>query len=238
MSRPLAAGLFLLLCGPISGQQRFEVASIHSSKFKCMGRWDFEAAHGAVNAQNAPMLRIISRAYGLTDDRVSGPSWLDSQCYDVKAKAPGGASERDLMPMLVELLKDRFHLVARRVPDQRPFLRLVIDRNGSKLIDYDQAPPLNPTAQDGRLVFMARHMPDLCERLGKVTGRPVVDKTGLTRDYMIMLSYLPLTVPEGADGTSDIFTAVRDQLGLRLEQERGMVEIVKVDSIQKAPSRN
>ena len=129
-------------------------------------------------------------------------------------------------------------MVARHEEDQRPFLRLVVDAGGTKLRNYGEAAPATPMNTDGRVVFMARHMPDLCERLGKVTGRPVVDKTGLTGDYMIVLSYLPLGLNGSEDGGSDIVTAVREQLGLRLEQQRGLVDIVKVLGIDKLPTRN
>src|SRR5690242_6893544 len=98
-----------------SAPPRFEVASVrlhHTAE--CEGRWDFTASHGAVNAQNAPLLRIVSRAFELTDDRVSGPSWMESACYDIRAKAPAGTPDGDLMPMLQSLLRERLHLVAQR----------------------------------------------------------------------------------------------------------------------------
>ena len=87
---------------------------------------------------------------------------------------------------------------------------------------------------------MARHLPDLCERIGKVTGRPVIDKTGLHGDYAIILTYRLITSSDNypSDPASDIFSAVRDQLGLRLESQRGTVSVLKVDSIDKEPTSN
>jgi uncharacterized protein (TIGR03435 family) len=83
-------------------------------------------------------------------------------------------------------------------------------------------------------------LPDLCERLGKVTGRPVIDKTGLDGDYMIVLTYPPLNSTDGdpSEPASDIFAAVRDQLGLRLEAQWGAVEILKIASVDKIPTEN
>ena len=87
----------------------FDVASVRVNRTAgCPGRWD------------------------LTGDRVSGPAWLDSECYDIKAKAPAGAPERDLMPMLQALLIERFHLVARLESDERPVFALVADQGWSK----------------------------------------------------------------------------------------------------------
>jgi uncharacterized protein (TIGR03435 family) len=116
---------------------RFDVASVKPNRTAgCRGRWDFSTSHGTLSADNAPLLRIISRAYNLTDDRVSGPAWLESECYDIKAKAPASVLDRDLMRMLQTLLKERFHLVAQREADERPILALVIDKGGSKMHAY------------------------------------------------------------------------------------------------------
>ena len=141
------------------------------------------------------------------------------------------------------LLRERFHLVARRESEERPVYALVIDKGGSKLRPYGEkvpASPVAPVASDGKILFMVRHLPDLCERLGKVTGRPVIDKTGLNGDYMIALTYLPSVsmASDSSDGAFDIFSAVREQLGVRLEAQKGIVEVLKIDSIEKIPTGN
>lgn len=221
---------------------RFDVASVKPNRTAgCRGRWEFSTAHGTLTAHNAPLLRIISRAYHLTDDRVSGPAWIESECYDINAKAAGHVPERDLMRMLQSLLEERFHLVAHRVSDERPILALVIDKGGSKLRPYgDNRSAPSPTP-GGSVLFMVRHLPDLCERLGKVTGRPVVDKTGLGGgDYSIVLTYDPFgsTAVDPSQPESNIFAAVREQLGLRLEAQRAVVDTLKIAGIEKVPSGN
>jgi uncharacterized protein (TIGR03435 family) len=231
----------LLLAATLHAQPRFEVASVrHNRALACLGPWNFAAAHGAVNALRAPLRRIVSRAYNLTDDRVSGPAWLDSECYDIRAKAPANAADADLMPMLQTLLAERFHLLAQLDSAECPVFALVIDKGGSKLRAYDEKVAVPPSANGAQILFMARHLPDLCERLGKVTGRPVIDRTGLQGDYQIELAYLPFvpTVSDPADLAADIFSAVRNQLGLRLDSERAPVEILKIQSIDKVPTRN
>ena len=226
---------------------RFDVASVRANREKrCMGAWDFSASHGTVTAVNAPLLRIVSRAWNLTDDRVSGPAWMDSECYDIKAKAAADTTRPELMAMLRELLKERFHVAAYTESEERPVFVLSIDKSGLKMQPYSDkasAPPSN-----GGILFMARHLPDLCERIGKVTGRPVIDKTGLDGDYMIALTYLTFTYPAFSDpafsymdppnSTSDIFSAVREQLGLQLRPQRGVVDVLKIDSTDKIPTGN
>jgi len=241
LARQILFALSTALLHAQAPEARFEVASVKPNlTAACRGRWDLSASHGKLTAENAPLLRIISRAYNLTDDRVSGPPWLDSQCYDITAKASGDLPEHALMPMLQALLKERFHLVARRDSDERPILALLVDKGGAKLPRYGAHVPTRSSLSDGRVLFMARHLPDLCERLGKVAGRPVINKTGLNGDYLIVLTYLPSISTDGdpADSASDIVAAVRDQLGLKLESQRGMVEVLKIESVDKVPTGN
>jgi uncharacterized protein (TIGR03435 family) len=95
--------------------QTFEVASVRQNKiYSCQGRWDFRYSHGTVTAENAPLWRIISRAFHMTDDRVTGPAWLDSECYDIRAKASGAVADQDLLGMLQRLLAERFHVEPQR----------------------------------------------------------------------------------------------------------------------------
>jgi len=229
------SSILVLLALNALSQSHFEAASVRPSRAACQGRWSFSTSHGALTAENAPLLRIISRAYNLTDDRISGPAWLDSECYDIRAKASNNVPDRDLMQMLQSLLKERFHLIARREEEERPIFALLIDKGGLKMKLYGDETAQSP-AREGRILFMARHMPDLCERLGKVTGRPVIDKTGLNGDYLIELTYPPLGATD-AD-LSTIFSAVRDQLGLKLESQRGVVDTLKIVSIDKVPTGN
>jgi uncharacterized protein (TIGR03435 family) len=224
-----------------SPELRFDVASVKPNRTAaCRGRWDFSTSHGTLTAENAPLLRIISRAYNLTDDRVSGPAWIDSQCYDIRAKASNNVPAGDLMRMLQALLAERFHLVARRESDERAILALIVDKGGSKMHPYGDKISVPSSSNDGKILFMARHLPDLCERLGKIAGRPVIDKTGLDGDYLIVLTYPPLGSAGGdaSEPASDIFSAVRDQLGLRLEAQRGVVDILKIASVDKIPTEN
>ena len=229
------SSILVLLALNALSQSHFEAASVRPSRAACQGRWNFSTSHGALTAENAPLLRIISRAYNLTDDRISGPAWLDSECYDIRAKASNNVPDRDLMQMLQSLLEERFHLLARREQEERPIFALLIDKGGLKMKLYGDKTAQSPTLE-GRILFMARHMPDLCERLGKVTGRPVIDKTGLNGDYLIELTYPPLGATD-AD-LSTIFSAVRDQLGLKLESQRGVVDTLKIVSIDKVPTGN
>jgi uncharacterized protein (TIGR03435 family) len=219
----------------------FDAASVRANHtLACDGRWYFTVEHGSLNAENAPLLRIISRAYGLTDDRVLAPTWTESECYDIRAKASGDVADRDVMAMLQTLLKERFHLAGHYESADRPVYNLVADKGGPKLKPSGGKPNISSSIPKGQVLFMVRHMPDLIERLGKVTGRPVVDKTGLTGDYTIVLTYAPVSAVDGdsPESAAGIFSAVRDQLGLRLESGRAAVDVLKIDNIDKVPAEN
>lgn len=219
-----------------SSRLRFDAASVRPSRAACQGRWDFSLSHGALTAQNAPLLRIISRAYSLTDDRVSGPAWLDSECYDIRAKAGADLPDSDVKQMLQSLLSERFHLVVQREQEERAVFALLVDKGGPKLKSYGERN--SPSASSaGRTLFMARHLPDLCERLGKVIGQPVIDKTGLNGDYLIRLTYPGLDADD-PQATTTIFSAVRDQLGLKLEAQRAAVDTLKIVSVDRTPTPN
>jgi uncharacterized protein (TIGR03435 family) len=147
--------------------------------------------------------------------------------------------------MAQALLKERLHLAAHLEPEERPIFALVIDKGGAKLRPYGNKvsgpPPVVPSSvDDGGILFMVRHLPDLCERLGTVTGRPVVNKTGLNGDYMIALTYrlIDSKNSDPSDAATDIFSAVRDQLGFRLESQRGSVDVLKIEGVDKIPTAN
>src|ERR1700733_6724596 len=112
-AQPEAAGL------------RFEVASVRPNGTPgCKGRWDFSQSPGSLNAENASPKRLISRVYGLTEDRLSGPDWIASECYDIRAKAEGDQPESQMMLMLQALLRERFHLTVHRESTDKPIFAL------------------------------------------------------------------------------------------------------------------
>ncbi len=227
--------LIILLAFDASSQQHFDAASVRPSRAACQGRWDFSIAHCGVTAVNAPLLRIISRAFNLTDDRVSGPAWLDTECYEIRAKSGADTPDSDVRQMLQSLLTERFHLIVQREQEERPVFVLLVDKGGPKIKPYGDRTSAS-TSADGRTLFMARHIPDLCERIGKVVGQPVIDKTGLDGDYLIRLTYPRFD--SGDAEVPNIFAAVRDQLGLRLESQRAMVDTLKIVSIDRTPTAN
>jgi len=190
------------------------------------------------------LLDFIVEAYGLKYYQVSGgPRWLNSDHFDISARAPGDTplTNDQLKQMLQALLADRFRLGVHRETKEMPVYALVIGKNGAKL----QAPDMNSrqgyAGGDGKVMhFVQSHGTTqwLADQLSMSADRPVRDKTGLAGMYSFKLDFSPPGNTAAAE--SDIpsmFTAVQDQLGLRLEPQQAPVEVLVIDSAEK-PSGN
>lgn len=194
----------------------------------------------------ASVKNLLMTAYGLPFQQVLGPPWIDSERYDIAAKAPAGATKEQVNVMLQNLLADRFKLSVHRETKQLPLYELVVGKNGSKMRDSD------PNASGGRRTrYVGRNyvvtnpkasMAEAIQVINAFLDRPVVDKTGLTGTYNLKLTYTPDTPgnrrSEPDPNDISIFTAVQEQLGLRLKAKTGPVDVVVVDKGEKTPTEN
>jgi len=173
---------------------------------------------------------------------VGGPDWADTDRFDIVAKAADVPSRNDMHLMLRGLLIDRFKLRTHVESREMPVYALVLDRNGVvpaqlKRSEADCAP--GPAAGPSPCAFSAdwrsvhaRGMPvsALTEPFGGVTSRPIVDRTGLTGRFDYDLAWTPQALDPGA---ASFFTAVREQLGLRLEATKAPVDVLVIDAAEK-----
>ncbi len=195
------------------------------------------------------VIQIIREAYGVLPDELSvRPSaasggWIDSQRFDISAKSEGHgplAKEQSNL-MLRQLLADRFGLVFHRETKELIVYSLVVGKNGPKLKEGGtgsspgQGPYLSGPAP-GKLVGTRASIASLTRALSRSLGRPVNDETGLHGQYDFTLSWTPDDAAADASGPS-LFTAVQDQLGLRLESKKAPVETIVIDHIA-TPSPN
>ncbi len=200
-------------------------------------------------AQNFPIRLMIARMHWVPSRQVTGgPEWMDSELWDIQAKAdrPGYTREQ-MLEMLGNLLEDEFKLKLRKDPKEGPVYALTVDKSGLKMKvnespeDFEipiQGGPGGVTV--GKRVAMER----LCFQLGSFLqndGRPVIDKTGLAGYYDFTLSFLP-ELPPGFDKANlppemlnrpSIFDAVKSQLGLKLEAQKGPVDYYVVERAEK-----
>jgi bla regulator protein blaR1 len=151
------------------------------------------------------------------------------------------------------LLADRFHLVVHKETKEQPIYALVLAKNGPKLKEVKEVPGARQgmSMNRGRSEGFAAPMEMVAQVLSNTMGRPVVDKTGLTGKYDFVLEWTPdpgvdaraqgfgdgINTPAPAPGGPTIFTALQEQLGLRLDSQKGPVENTVIDRVEK-PSEN
>jgi uncharacterized protein (TIGR03435 family) len=245
----------------------FEVASVRPAASNTVGSTIQGLPGGRLNIRNMSLKEIIVVAWRIQPFQVAGaPAWLDSAHYDISAKSGDGANQSDLTLMLRALLVDRFHLKFHRETKELPIYSLVIAKKHGELgpgltesTDRDcTTDPSSRSVVEARKLFglqcgeMAAYggqiravsipLDRLTPRLSRLMDREVVNKTGLTANFNIHLEWTPerpqgdaLSPPE-VEGPS-IFTAIQDQLGLKLESQKGPVDILVVDHVEK-PSAN
>jgi len=290
-------GVAVVLCASIAlGQQpnpklTFEVASIKPAAPQAMvlfqGSMDGgpgTPAPGRIRFTDVPLRVLIMRAYDVQSFQVSGPSWMDSQRFDVIAKVPDRATKEDAQIMLQNLLEDRLKLKLHKGSKEASIYELVVAKGGIKIKEAAQTAAASaegagepPRGRDGflrtphgqpgiqamvngrmRMQGDAVTMARLTDILGMALGRPVVDKTGLTGAYDVTLDFSPEGMGPGPKGPAPgegggnpaeaprdsndsgptIFTALQEQLGLKLESRKGPVDLLVVESVEKVPTKN
>jgi uncharacterized protein (TIGR03435 family) len=246
---PFALGLL------VYGQKKparltFEVASVKPSKPGGRGG-AMKVLPGGQEfvAQNFPIRQMIARMHWVPVRQVTGgPDWMDSETWDIQAKADrAGYTREQMLEMLGNLLEDEFKLRLRKDAKEGPVYALTVDKSGLKMKvnespeDFEipiQGGPGGVTV--GKRVGMER----LCFQLGSFlqnNERPVIDKTGLMGYYDFTLSFLP-ELPPGFDkdklpaemlNRPSLFEAVKSQLGLKLEAQKGPVDYYVIEHAEK-----
>jgi len=208
---------------------------------------------------NVPIGTMLRAAYAKqTTELVGAPSWVESEPYDVNAKADGNPTSEQMNAMLQTLLADRCKLTVHTEVRERPVYALVVARSDGRLgpnlaaskVDceavsaarregatYQGPVPANgaqpcawssngETIRVGGLPFSI-----LADAFGRVDGRVIVDKTGLTGNYEMTLRYAQQ--PNAPNDAPSIFTALQEQLGLRLVTDRAAIPVLVVDHIER-----
>jgi uncharacterized protein (TIGR03435 family) len=230
-------------------QPAFEVASIRPAPPGGGEPSIVASPGGRLVATNITLERLVRWAYSASSLRISGqPDWFSGDRFNVVANAPDGTANDQLAPMLQRLLADRFKLSLHRETKESLVYALVVGKGGFRLreIEYRGTGPTR-LMRKGTVVELSYPAgADLAQFAGFLsgqTGRPVLDRTGLTGVFDIKLEFAPEPPVPLADAGADrpandtagpsIFTAVQEQLGLRLESARGPVEILVIDHAER-----
>ena len=241
---------------------QFEVATVRPNKSGESGASLGSRPGGRLNGTNQTARNLIRNAFNVQPYQlIGGPDWMDSDRFDIVAKAADAdLDEKGMMPYqqfmlrLQALLEDRFKMMTRWENRELPVYALVLVADGKlgpKLKvhagECDRArggaPPgpglaavdcgtrANVTPTSGKVTGNGIRMETFARNLAGATGRYVVDKTGLSGSYDFELDFTPDQSPD-TTGPS-LFTAMQEQLGLKLDSQRAPVEVLVIDSLER-----
>lgn len=216
---------------------RFEAAAIHPHDPKLRLSTMQFANSGDISIYGMTIRNLICLAWSLPEERVvAGPKWLGSDLYDVQAKAPRGSSsgESERWARIQTLLTERFHLRAHRETKNESVYFLRVAKGGLRM------EPDSSRSGKGSILPWSL----IVSELSRIVGRPVIDQTGLKGAWHFGLRYMTADGTAAARGIGlgsepgpSIFTAVQEQLGLRLDAGKGPVDELVIDSVER-PSGN
>jgi uncharacterized protein (TIGR03435 family) len=201
---------------------------------------EVEPAKSSLTAKNSPVRWILEAAWDLSQRQITGPDWIDKDRYDLEARAPEGVPDTEIKPMLQALLKERFKLEAHVEMREMPVYNLVVAKEGPKIKPFDpEHPGQRPARVPGASMLVGGfEVPQIAMALAGTAGRPVIDKTGLQGRYFLAIQYSQLGTNTETDGAPDIFGAVQQQLGLKLEPAKAQVQVLFVDHLDRTPTEN
>jgi len=231
---------------PIRAQMQFDVATVKQSPPPTGDSYNINLGtvrNGKVTLTNTTLSDCIRFAYGLVyEDQISGPDWIKFKeiRFDIVAQAPPETPREQLLLMLQTLLAERLKLALHHEQKELSFLALVVGKSGSKLrtAKPDAGAPGGPMVL-GRIVSNQMSMSQLASLISRFERQTVVDMTGLTGLFDVDLQWTSERI--GAPTTDEkpsIYTAVQEQLGLKLEPRKGPLDVLVVDFAQKAPTDN
>ncbi len=235
-----------------AGAAAFDVVSIHLNRTATDGHHHIfnDPAESRFRVINLPLRDLIQFAYGLPGSQIlGGPGWLDSTMFDIDAKCDAAVdaqlhalrteeARHQKQVMVQALLADRFQLKAHQEMRQVPVYALVVTKGGVRFkasevngttIDTDRT-RLHVAGSEDTIALLARV-------LAQVLGRVVLNETGLSGRYDLSLRWTPdddaarSTSPDAPPG---LFTAIQEQLGLKLDSTKGPVPVLVIDGVEMA----
>ena len=237
---------------------RFEVASVKPNNTDADPSMSVPP-RGSVATVNVPLQNLIVNAYGIPAFRVlDAPEWIRRERFDISAKIPDEAAPGQVLSMLQSLLEERFKLRVHRETREQPIYAVVVARSDGRL-----GPRLKPSSADcataaapssaaasspntqcgalfgvgpagGRIISRGQPLGRVISAVSMAVSRGVVDRTGLQGPFDVELEWSSDVNAGATNGnTPSIFTALQEQLGLRLEPSRGPVEVLVIDSVER-----
>ncbi|MGH9648346.1 MAG: TIGR03435 family protein [Bryobacteraceae bacterium] len=262
MTKPLAFATLLLLqmhhlhCQELPKTPAFEVASITpcppdtpAPPMEHAGMTQFTSPGGRFRASATTVKVLLEWAYAIQpSEHTGGPSWINTDRYDVVAEAEGNASDDQMRLMLRTLLADRFKLTLHRERKELSAYVISVGKTAPKLFPPkdDETNSVRFAPQTGanqkiityRIIFTRYTLQQLSDVFSRQMDSIVVNRTGLDGEYDFTLDLTPdESRPNPADPTL-LMTAMREQLGLTLKSQKTPVDVLVIDSAEKVAAGN
>jgi uncharacterized protein (TIGR03435 family) len=232
----------LLFAALVLPAQTFEVTSV---KVNTSGSGSSGApwlAKGRLTATNTTMRQMLQSAWGFSSPQITGPAWIDTDRYDLEARSPEGVADTEIKPMLQALLKGRFGLQAHLETKELPVYNLVVMKDGPKIKPTDPDHRLTqPVRMPGACCMVVAYrglLDDFARGMSDIVGRTVINKTGLEGPHSWALQWAKVDSAADLNSAPDIFGAIQQQLGLKLESAKADVPTLVVDHAERVPTGN
>ena len=216
---------------------RIEVASVKRSE-KPPDNWGFTTGHGRIFADNVTLKRCIMGAWSIGPNQiVGGPDWLNTERFEIEARADQPVNDDAvLMVLLRGILADRFRLALHHETRPVEAYILEVSSNGPKLQKSPGGESVDLSHYGG---FDSRNttMNHFAEVLSRQLDLPVVNRTALNGTFNLKLEWAPDPARQAQDGPPSIYTAIQEQLGLRLRAEKTPVDVLVIDHVEQ-PAEN
>jgi uncharacterized protein (TIGR03435 family) len=226
---------------------RFEVASIRPRESASDEPSNRQILPGGRFIATATTVRTLIRiAFGIDDNRISGaPGWIDGETFDINATTANHTevtTPQQFQQLILSLLQDRFQFKFHREEKEAAVYWLEVDKPGKLGSGLKPSTPesqanmsTNSNGNKASMRATKMSMADIAAALRRSAGRPVEDHTGLRGNFDLQIEWAPEEGSDSADAS--LFTVLKEQLGLKLEGAKGMVETLVIDGIAQ-PSAN
>ncbi len=216
----------------------FSVASIRPSATVTLGATLGMQPGGRFDYENVTVKGLLTFGYDVRASQIiGGPGWIGTERYDVTGQSDSDANLDRYRLMVKNLLTERFGLMTHNEVKEDSVFILRVAKNGSKLTP-NRSEGLQARGRAGELFATKVSLDILASLLAARLDRPVLDQTGITGEYDVKMEWDPSNeVTDALPGSKpSIFTAIQEQLGLRLESGKGPVPVVVIDSVTRPTS--
>lgn len=236
----------ILLSAALASAQTFAAASIKPSAASVQFEHDGKtvATPGNLNMRDVTVAACIRFAYGVQDSQISGPAWIESDHFDIIAKADSPVAEDQLKLMMRALLADRFQLSFHRQNKELSAYALTVAKGGVKMKESAAETVLSRENSAVGTVARGMTMKEWADFISQPMQTPVVDLTGLPGKYDFTLDFTPY-LPGGEkvmnvaydNANGILIAAMQGELGLKMESKKENLEVLVIDRVEQ-PSAN